>query len=440
MTIDLVLNRDTGEPHPVDAKALACHTAILAQSGAGKSFLVGRLVEEILVKTKARVVILDVNSDFVRLPEVDESIWDDPNVNKWLYPGETLDVFVSQWNQVRPLVLTNRNLPNAQSLRISWGGLSDAERANVVGIDPTAQPELYWSLVLVGEVAQARWDDSVEATYDFQHFRGVADEFCDFLLGSSDAQRDIAEQPLAESLRSGGSGLAMRFRALVYSLADFDIWRSVGEEEQDIAFVVSVGDDTPSATVVDLLSVETQAERLALTTRVLATLWRSAREAYGASLRDIDEPDRRVPTFLVVDEAHNIVPTRRESPAAEQLASDVIRIAAEGRKFGLFLVVVTQRPRKLDTNVLSECDALMLMRMTNASDVAGAAEAFGGIDDRIAEMSRGLKVGDLFLQGRLGGASTIWHAAPRRTRQGGKSVDDAYWTELHSQDDTDGAQ
>ncbi|NVM24158.1 MAG: DUF87 domain-containing protein [Desulfobacterales bacterium] len=52
---------------------LGAKRPVLTQSGSGKSFLVGRLIEELVIKTNARVVVLDPNSDFVRLPEVDEA-------------------------------------------------------------------------------------------------------------------------------------------------------------------------------------------------------------------------------------------------------------------------------------------------------------------------------------------------------------------------------
>lgn len=427
MPIEAVLNRDTRAAELIDPRSLGGHTAVLAQSGSGKSFLVGRLIEELLIRTKARIVVLDPNSDFVRLPEIDEAAWKEPTLQPWFFPGDSLATFKSQWKRVRPIVLSNRNLPNTLPLRISWGGLSDAERANVMDLDPAAEPELYWSLVLAGDVARARWNDNVEPDYDFEHFRTVADDFCDFLLGA-DGPDDISQKPLAVSLRAAGAGLALRFRALVYSLESFEIWRGVGDQEKDIAEVLTSEPSAPSATVIDLLSVDTEAERLALTIRALAALWKVARDAYSATLRDIEEPDHRVPTILVIDEAHNIVPARRTSPAAERLAADIVRIAAEGRKFGFFLLVVTQRPRKLEPSILSECDGLFLMKMTNDSDLKGAAEVFGFLDPALVEEAKKLKVGEVFLQGRLGHTTTVWHAAPRRTRQGGKSLDDAYWS------------
>lgn len=427
MPIEAVLDRDTLATGAVDSRCLGCHTAVLAQSGSGKSFMVGRLIEELLIKTKARIVVLDPNSDFVRLGEVDHGAWTKPELHRWFFPGESAAQFASEWARVQTIVLSNRNLPGVRSLRINWGGLSDRERADVMNLEPATQPELYWSLVLAGEVARSRWNETAEADYDFEHFRTVADEICDYLLGA-DGTDDIGQHALAKSLRTLGATVALRFRELVYSLEAFNIWRGVGDDDQDIADVIALQQECSSAIVIDLLSVDTEAERVALTTRTLSTLWKTAREGYHEALRDIDEPERRVPTILVIDEAHNIVPARRASAAAERLAADVVRIAAEGRKFGLFLLVVTQRPRKLDANILSECDGLFLMKMTNDEDLKYAAEVFGFLPPAVLVQAKSLKVGEVFLQGRLGSTTTTWHVAPRRTMQGGRSLDDKFWT------------
>ena len=77
--------------------------------------------------------------------------------------------------------------------------------------------------------------------------------------------------------------------------------------------------------------------------------------------------------LIVIDEAHNVCPAEPEDPLAALATEDAIRIAAEGRKFGLYLLVVTQRPQKVHENVLSQCDNLVLMRMNSAADLAHVA-------------------------------------------------------------------
>jgi hypothetical protein len=426
MGLHLVKDKSTSAEYDIPPPSFGCHTALLAQSGSGKSFLVGRLIEELLIKSKARVVVLDPNSDFVRLPHANAEAWKDPKFKPWFFKGDTRTSFRKNWSAVNSIVLSNRNLPNARRPRISWGGLTDLERADVMNIDAAKEPELYWTLVLAGDIAAARWSNNDETEHDFEHFRATANELCDFLLDQSATAFDDRE--LAVSLRRAGHSLPLRFRALLEQLESFDIWRGVGENEKDIDEIVGDGStNRASARVVDLLSVNTEAERMALTTRTLAGLWRSARDAYSAALRDANQPDTRRPTFLVIDEAHNLIPVRRTSAAAERLALDVIRIAAEGRKFGLFLIVVTQRPRKLDPSVISECDNLLLMRMTNGTDLDAAKELFGFLAPAVISDAKNLLVGDVFLQGRLSKGGQVWHAAPRRTQQGGRSLDDDYW-------------
>ena len=52
------------------------HHIVIGQSGSGKSFMLGRLIEEMVLHTHARIVILDLNADFGRLDAVNEKVWD----------------------------------------------------------------------------------------------------------------------------------------------------------------------------------------------------------------------------------------------------------------------------------------------------------------------------------------------------------------------------
>jgi len=100
MTIALVRNHSSSDPLEIDPRKFACHSAVIAQSGSGKSFMLGRLIEELLLKTKARVVILDPNSDFVRLADVDSKVWASPPLRSWFFPGETETIFRTAWARV----------------------------------------------------------------------------------------------------------------------------------------------------------------------------------------------------------------------------------------------------------------------------------------------------------------------------------------------------
>ena len=75
----------------------------------------------------------------------------------------------------------------------------------------------------------------------------------------------------------------------------------------------------------------------------------------------------RDPVLLVCEEAHRYVP---DAGLAEyQSAQKAIRrIAKEGRKYGIGLMLVSQRPADLERTVLSQCNSWLVMRLTNASD------------------------------------------------------------------------
>ncbi len=108
-------------PIPLPSKEFSKHTAILAQSGSGKSFFLGRLIEELLLKTECKVLILDPNSDFVRIHEVEQGAWEDEVLKPWFTSEDTLEKFEQGWNGIGKLTLTNRSLEDvALPLRVLW--------------------------------------------------------------------------------------------------------------------------------------------------------------------------------------------------------------------------------------------------------------------------------------------------------------------------------
>lgn len=79
-------------------------------------------------------------------------------------------------------------------------------------------------------------------------------------------------------------------------------------------------------------------------------------------------PEReRDPILLVCEEAHRYVPDRGEAQYAA--AQDAIRrIAREGRKYGIGLMLVSQRPSDVESTVLSQCNSWLVLRLTNGRD------------------------------------------------------------------------
>ncbi len=94
----------------IPANRINKHTAIIAQSGSGKSFFVGRLIEEILLRTLSRCVILDPNGDFARISEIDhQTEWGEVPYDFRKRRGRITHekeeaVFASPWNALNKRV------------------------------------------------------------------------------------------------------------------------------------------------------------------------------------------------------------------------------------------------------------------------------------------------------------------------------------------------
>lgn len=97
------------------------------------------------------------------------------------------------------------------------------------------------------------------------------------------------------------------------------------------------------------------------------------------------------PFFLILEEAHNFVP---EKNLGKALCSDILaNIASEGRKFGLGIGVISQRPARIDKNVLSQCNLQIIMRVTNPNDLSAISNSFEGVTSEVKDSITGLPPG-----------------------------------------------
>lgn len=80
-------------------------------------------------------------------------------------------------------------------------------------------------------------------------------------------------------------------------------------------------------------------------------------------------PDKRTPVVFVCDEAHLYLPVKGDADAVERQALYAFeRIAKEGRKYGVALLVVSQRPSDVSRTILSQCNNFLILRLTNDED------------------------------------------------------------------------
>ena len=117
--------------------------------------------------------------------------------------------------------------------------------------------------------------------------------------------------------------------------------------------------NTDNVCIIDLSGVPN--EIAGITSSVIA------RTLFSLKIWQTKEERQNSPVLIVCEEAHRYVPNRGESQyAASQDA--IRRIAKEGRKYGIGLLLVSQRPSEIDSGVLSQCNSWLVMRVTNDTD------------------------------------------------------------------------
>ncbi|HHH2117066.1 TPA: ATP-binding protein [Yersinia enterocolitica] len=124
------------------------------------------------------------------------------------------------------------------------------------------------------------------------------------------------------------------------------------------------GDDDSCVSIIDLSLVPTEITHIvtAVISRIVFESLQRYRRLYNKSL----------PTVLVAEEAHTFIKRHRDDSENQDVAAVCCqvfeRIAREGRKFGLGMVISSQRPSELSPTVLSQCNTFLLHRISNDKD------------------------------------------------------------------------
>jgi len=76
-----------------------------------------------------------------------------------------------------------------------------------------------------------------------------------------------------------------------------------------------------------------------------------------------------IPPFqIVLEEAHNFIPSRSEGTEGTPSLATVRKIITEGRKFGTGMLIISQRPSRLDETILAQCNSFLVLRLVNPKD------------------------------------------------------------------------
>jgi len=137
-------------------------------------------------------------------------------------------------------------------------------------------------------------------------------------------------------------------------------------------------------------------------------------------LFELRKQNKIPPFFLVVEEAHNYCPERS---FGEKKSSKIIRtIASEGRKFGLGLCVISQRPARVDKSVLSQCSTQIILKVTNPNDLKAISSSVEGITNNTEHEIQELSIGSALVTG-ITDVPLFVKVRPRRSLHGGHAID-----------------
>jgi Helicase HerA, central domain len=445
------------EPVTIDLRGLLHHTLIVGQSGSGKSFFVARLVEEILTRTRARVVVLDPNGDFSASSNVSDVIWNSHGdvFNKLaglsstltLSPLEERDAFAQAWSRPRFVYLQGDHRSTPQNLLsqsrvvkvrlyLHWDDLGD-ERHFLLQADARVHPKVALGLAACQErLEDLRRNQTEGSIYpDLGGLIQVAEAFAnrDVALGEYDYVRSFDVDDWS----------AVRARLVDLQTAYKIWWPNIGRSQVNrpdglCEFLDRPFDRGPSdAGHWDLLTLgldsTPKADQLLSADVALSRLWLNAQRAWRSRSRPSEqggETARSVPTFIVVDEAHNFAPAAEvDDPLRRRVADRLLQIASEGRKYGLYLILATQRPTKLHKELVPECENCCVMRIQSALEQNFASEVLG-LPQTEASTAAKFTQGQGLLFGRWvkGNAAINATSAPARIQVGGGGLDD-WWTQ-----------
>ena len=356
MAADLTIGTVAGTrevPAVLDARRFNRHTFWCGQSGSGKTYALGVVLEQLLLETDLSMVILDPNADFVRLEEPRP---DSDRLSAARLADLDIRVFRSSIDEGSPL-------------RVRFVDLSTESKAAILQLDPIADAEEY-----------------------------------NVLLRADGSPDMVNTETLIDRLRSSATPAEVRlsYRMENLEVLEWDLW------SRGTSSVVDVIDERPRAAVLDLGGFAHPSEPKVAALAVVEHLWKRREE--------------RRPILMVIDEAHNVCSPTPETDVERALSRRLAQIAAEGRKFGIWLLLSTQRPDKIHPNVLSQCDNLGLMRVNSPRDLLELAGVFGFAREELVQRATGFEQGQALFAGGFIAEPTIVQVGQRLTVESGGDV------------------
>lgn len=353
-------------PARVNAAGFNRHTFLCGQSGSGKTYSLGVVLEHLLLETTLRLIVIDPNADFVHLDQVrpDSEFATNPAL------AAQRARYQAMGSEVR-VVSADAAGAEVVPLRFHFSDLDLLEQGAVLRLDPVADRE------------------------EFSAFQRLA---------ASLGQRAYSPRDLLDLATRGSTSdeRNLRLRMENLDVAGWKIWADAAER----SVVERLG--AWRAIVFDIGGLDRKAERSIVSTAILEHFW--------------NRRQQRNPVLIVIDEAHNVCPADPSDRLQTAAIDYAIRIAAEGRKFGIHLLLSSQRPDKIHRQILSQCDNLILMRMNAAEDLRALESLFSYVPSTYLARSRHFQQGEALVAGGIVPSPQFLRFGQRLTPEGGSDV------------------
>lgn len=357
-------------PIVLDARGFtSTHLAIIASTGAGKSYLAGVILEELMRPyNRAAVLVIDPHAEYDTLAEMPNH----PDFSQGDYRPEVRIVRPKDIKvRVSSLEIGDLRylLPNlSEKMHYALGQAFNRVKRDYGDKWTRAQLRV---AIRAGNQEQPTTDPNSEedATTSALMWR------VNSVLGSA-IFSDDTDLPLTELLRPG--------QCTVLQLNE------IPEREQQT---------------------------------IVATLLRRINEARKDTVRGLARQDSErylpYPAFILIEEAHNYAPADTEIVTTPILK----QILAEGRKFGVAVGLISQRPGKLDSDVLSQCMTQCIMRIVNPVDQGRVAESVESVGRDLLDELPALTKGQVIVAGVSVNTPVLVRVRTRLTRHGAENPD-----------------
>jgi DNA helicase HerA-like ATPase len=378
-TVGSLLTRAPGAvPIVLSVKdVVSTHLAIIASTGAGKSYLASVLIEELMQPhNKACVLIVDPHGEYGTLEQI-------PNFPQFSAEG------AGHGSGYRAQVRVYR--PDQIKVRISTLNMGDM-RHLLPEMTEKQQHLLSRALRKVNEMRHGTpWSaqDLMEAV------RKVA-------RSKNDDDGEGADDS------STVHALTWRIEQRFVDSFTFD-----DQQHLDLPEIFKPG----QCTVLQLNEVDERDQQV-----IVATLLRRLYQARMNTERGkvhAGESYLPYPVFVLIEEGHHFAPGGTEVVSTQILK----QVLAEGRKFGIGVGIISQRPGKLDADVLSQCQTQCIMRIVNEIDQKSVAAAIEGVGRDLLDNLPALSKGQVIIAGAAVNTPVICRVRQRITRHGGESKD-----------------